>query len=179
MLKRLAIGLILSMGLLASCDASDIALFERVTGTTVSVEQRAAVERHVDSRVAAGEDRDRIEHELAVAVAASLMPQTTKRLSPSQARELGRRLVAQRGWGEDQFACLDRLWGGKESGWRWWADNPHSSAYGIPQALPGHKMGPGWQDDVAVQENWGLDYIGSRYKTPCAALRFHDSKGWY
>ncbi len=44
-------------------------------------------------------------------------------------------MVAHRGWNDAQFSCLDSLWT-KESGWDYTADNPGSSAYGIPQACP-------------------------------------------
>ncbi len=54
----------------------------------------------------------------------------------SNPREVGRLLVADRGWGDAQFGCLNSLWA-KESGWRWNADNPTSDAYGFPQSLPG------------------------------------------
>lgn len=80
-----------------------------------------------------------------------------------------------------QFGCLDKLWK-KESGWRWWADNPYSDAYGIPQANPGKKMrsaGSDWKTNPRTQIRWGLKYIKGRYKTPCAALKFHRNNGWY
>lgn len=81
------------------------------------------------------------------------------------------------GWGSDQFQCLDALWN-RESGWRVNAANS-SGAYGIPQALPGSKMGPGWQNNAAVQIAWGLGYIQSRYGTPCGAWAHSQSTGWY
>lgn len=82
-------------------------------------------------------------------------------------------------FGEDQWSCLDSLWGRYESGWNVYADNPNSTAYGIPQALPGSKMGAGWQTDRDVQIKWGLNYIQNRYGTPCNALRDRVAKGWY
>lgn len=90
-------------------------------------------------------------------------------------------LVAQHGWGAEQFSCLDKLWT-KESGWRWSADNPTSSAYGIPQALPGAKMashGEGWESDPRVQIAWGLDYIADVYGAPCRAWGHSQSVNWY
>lgn len=80
-----------------------------------------------------------------------------------------------------QFGCLDKLWK-KESGWRWWADNPYSDAYGIPQANPGSKMSSidsDWRTNPRTQIDWGLKYIKGRYKTPCAALKHHRKYGWY
>lgn len=96
-------------------------------------------------------------------------------------RAIGAELAAARGWGGDQFSCLDALWT-RESDWRHTADNPTSSAYGIPQALPGSKMashGADWATNPATQIAWGLDYIAGRYGTPCGALSHSDAVGWY
>jgi hypothetical protein len=95
-------------------------------------------------------------------------------------RSVARRLLAERGQG-DQFGCLDRLWH-KESGWRWNADNPTSSAYGIPQSLPGSKMasaGADWRTNPGTQIRWGLGYISEVYGGPCAAWRHSQAVDWY
>lgn len=84
-------------------------------------------------------------------------------------------------WGGDQFKCLDELWT-NESGWRHTADNPNSSAYGIPQSLPGNKMastGSDWKTNPATQIQWGAKYIESRYGNPCGALKHYDNNNWY
>ncbi|PPK98882.1 hypothetical protein CLV92_101583 [Kineococcus xinjiangensis] len=96
-------------------------------------------------------------------------------------RGAARVLVAQHGWGEEQFSCLDSLWM-KESGWNPAADNPTSSAYGIPQALPGRKMasaGADWETNPLTQIRWGLGYIEGRYGSPCAAWAHSRSHNWY
>ena len=98
-------------------------------------------------------------------------------MSPAQAQAYARTAVSARGWGSDQFNCLLPLWG-NESGWRVNAANG-SGAYGIPQALPGSKMGAGWQSDARVQITWGLNYIVGRYGTPCGAWAVWQSQGWY
>jgi hypothetical protein len=85
------------------------------------------------------------------------------------------------GWKEDQFQCLVSLWE-RESGWKHTADNPNSSAYGIPQALPGKKMassGSDWETNPHTQIKWGLEYIQGRYDTPCGAWKSFKKKGWY
>lgn len=87
---------------------------------------------------------------------------------------------------EEQFRCLDLLFE-KESNWRTkkepqYADNPRSSAYGIPQALPGNKMseaGDDWEHNPITQIKWGLKYIEERYETPCKAWQHSQKKGWY
>lgn len=98
---------------------------------------------------------------------------------PAANRALGQRMAAEHGWTGAEWDCLDHLWGAHESGWRATADNPHSEAYGIPQALPGSKMGPGWEWDPVVQIGWGLGYIGGRYGSPCGAEAAWHRQGWY
>ncbi|WP_346016323.1 ubiquitin-like domain-containing protein [Cellulomonas endometrii] len=102
-------------------------------------------------------------------------------VSPGSAQELGKQMAAERGWGDDQFACLLQLWN-KESGWRIDAENRSSGAYGIPQALPGSKMASiaaDWRTNPATQITWGLNYVAGRYSTPCGAWSSFQSKGWY
>lgn len=83
------------------------------------------------------------------------------------------------GWVREQWVCLVKLWS-RESGWVVQKANyAGSGAYGIPQALPGSKMGPGWETEADVQIRWGLKYIKGRYGTPCAALAHSDAVNWY
>lgn len=94
-------------------------------------------------------------------------------------RALGRRLMLEYGFSEDQWTYLDKLWS-HESGWiECKANYAGSGAYGIPQALPGSKMGPGWQEDPEVQIRWGLGYIKGRYGNPHGAYSHWQSKNWY
>ena len=100
---------------------------------------------------------------------------------PGSAQAIAYDMVRARGWGDDQFSCLVALWN-KESGWRVNAYNRSSGAYGIPQALPGSKMGSAgadWETSAATQISWGLGYIGGRYGTPCGAWSHSQSTGWY
>lgn len=87
------------------------------------------------------------------------------------------KLVASRGWAPSEFSCLVGLFN-RESGWNTHASNA-SGAYGIPQALPGSKMGPGWQNDYKVQISWGIGYVSSRYGSPCGAWAHSNAAGWY
>ncbi|BDZ53357.1 aggregation-promoting factor C-terminal-like domain-containing protein [Agromyces marinus] len=102
--------------------------------------------------------------------------------NPSGAQATARDLMASMyGWGGDQFGCLVDLWN-KESGWNVYAQNPSSGAYGIPQALPGSKMGSAggdWATNATTQIKWGLGYIAGRYGTPCGAWSHSQSVGWY
>jgi resuscitation-promoting factor RpfB len=146
---------------------------EAVTTYAVQTLGGAEVSRTVLTRTVTSEPRDEIITIGTMDVSVSV--------DPGSARAVGRSLAAQRGWGDDQFACLDKLWT-KESNWRVDADNPSSSAYGIPQALPGSKMasvGADWRTNPATQITWGLGYIEGRYGTPCAAWSHSVAKGWY
>lgn len=127
--------------------------------------------------------------EAAAAQAAAVAAQQARVAAREQAsrdaqrdpRAIGRVLVAERGWSDEQFDCLDNLWT-KESNWRWNADNPTSSAYGIPQALPGSKMstvGSDWETNPVTQITWGLAYIDDVYGTPCSAWAHSRSHNWY
>ncbi|MFF2276045.1 hypothetical protein [Agromyces sp. NPDC058126] len=101
--------------------------------------------------------------------------------NPSGAQAIARDMLAARGWGDDQFGCLVSLWD-RESGWNVYAENPSSGAYGIPQALPGSKMGSAgadWATNAATQIAWGLGYISDRYGSPCGAWDHSEANGWY
>ena len=98
---------------------------------------------------------------------------------PASNQLLGHQLMLNYGYDESQWPCLLALWN-RESGWNQYKSNyAGSGAYGIPQALPGSKMGAGWETDASVQINWGLGYIKGRYSTPCGADSFQSSHGWY
>jgi hypothetical protein len=82
--------------------------------------------------------------------------------------------------GGSQFTCLENLWG-KESGWNPNAQNPGSTAYGIPQFLDSTWDGTGIAktSDGYRQIDAGLIYIDSRYGSPCGAWSHSQSAGWY
>ena len=97
------------------------------------------------------------------------------------AKEWAAREVRRMGWEPVQFTCLDKLWT-RESGWNPRADNPTSTAYGIPQSLPGSKMasaGADWRTNPETQMAWGLGYIKARYGDPCHAWAHSESDNWY
>ncbi|WP_183100399.1 aggregation-promoting factor C-terminal-like domain-containing protein [Nocardioides pelophilus] len=115
-----------------------------------------------------------------VATEASAVTES-EQLSDSDPRDIARALMGDYGFSQDQFSCLDSLWI-RESNWNVYADNPSSSAYGIPQALPGSKMasaGSDWATNPVTQISWGLGYIRDRYGSPCAAWGHSQSVGWY
>ena len=96
-------------------------------------------------------------------------------------KEVAMNLLPDHGWSQSQFSCLEKLWN-KESRWKVNADNPSSTAYGIPQALPGNRMaayGKDWRTNPVTQIKWGLDYIEATYGSPCSAWGHSQAKGWY
>ncbi|MFF3287922.1 lytic transglycosylase domain-containing protein [Streptomyces sp. NPDC003023] len=81
----------------------------------------------------------------------------------------------------DQFQCFSNIVN-HESTWNYQAQNPSSGAYGLVQALPGSKMssaGADWQTNPATQIKWGLNYMDSRYGSPCGAWSFWQANHWY
>ncbi|RZT82665.1 hypothetical protein EV382_5975 [Micromonospora violae] len=96
-------------------------------------------------------------------------------------RKIGCALMIEKGFGIAEFPCLEKLWT-KESGWNHKASNSSSGAYGIPQSLPGSKMGSvasDWRTNPATQIIWGLGYIKGRYDTPCGAWTYFQNNGHY
>ena len=71
-----------------------------------------------------------------------------------------------------EYRCLELLWN-KESKWDPRANNPKSSAYGIPQLLKLKEQDPYKQIDL------GLKYISHRHSTPCKAYAYHLKTGHY
>ena len=105
----------------------------------------------------------------------------TKDLGSGDPRAVAKTMLGDFGFSSAQFSCLDALWT-KESGWDVYADNPTSSAYGIPQALPGSKMssaGADWATNPATQIRWGLGYIATTYGSPCSAWSHSQANNWY
>lgn len=88
-------------------------------------------------------------------------------------RALVRHRASRSGWIAKEWKCLEEIiW--RESRWHPHSKNKHSSAYGLFQILG---MKPG--TPLKKQAEQGINYIKSRYQTPCNALRFHNTHGWY
>jgi len=73
---------------------------------------------------------------------------------------------------DKQYRCLVELWD-RESHWNPKADNPKSSAYGIPQLLRMRTTNPYRQIEL------GIKYITKRYGNSCVALARHKRVGHY
>jgi len=131
----------------------------------------------------AGDRRTTVDQLKVSALADSRGTARTKvvRIRSADPKELARALMPEYGMSSAEFGCLDNIWS-QESGWNIHADNPSSSAYGIPQALPGSKMsaaGPDWANNAETQIRWGLGYIRDRYGSACGAWGFKSGHGWY
>jgi len=165
------------------------AVSDRVAGLRGSLD--AAIALKAEQEAAAEKARQEAEAAAAAAAAAAASkPKSSGSPAPvyaaggtsaGEAQAIARGMLAGYGWGDDQFGCLVSLWN-KESGWNYQAYNRSSGAYGIPQALPGSKMGSAgadWQTNAATQISWGLGYISGRYGSPCGAWSHSQSTGWY
>lgn len=104
----------------------------------------------------------------APAQAAEFNPMDTAAEYQAYARDI----LMEHGWDYDQFLCVKSLWY-EESRWSATADNPDSTAFGIPQLL---KM---TTTDPAEQIELGIKYIEHRYDKPCTAWSKWKSRGWY
>ncbi|RIH60467.1 lytic transglycosylase domain-containing protein [Streptomyces sp. SHP22-7] len=94
----------------------------------------------------------------------------------AEVQEMARQIVP-----AGQFQCFSNIVE-RESSWNYRADNPTSDAYGLVQALPGSKMssaGADWMTNPATQIKWGLNYMSSRYDSPCGAWEFWQANNWY
>jgi hypothetical protein len=160
----------------------DAARTERWRLAVADGQRRAAAAAEV--ALAAEAARAKARKEAAAAAALRARAAAKARAARDALRDpqgIARIMVRERGWSSGQFSCLRSLWQ-RESGWNPRADNPTSSAYGIPQALPGSKMaaaGSDWRTNPVTQIEWGLDYIADRFGTPCGAWAHSEANGWY
>ncbi|MFI6353121.1 transglycosylase SLT domain-containing protein [Streptomyces sp. NPDC050743] len=96
--------------------------------------------------------------------------------SVAQIQAMARQMVA-----ADQFQCFSNIVD-HESSWNYQATNASSGAYGLFQALPAGKYasaGADWRTNPATQIKWGLNYMNSRYGSPCQAWSFWSANHWY
>jgi hypothetical protein len=136
---------------------------------------------------AAAEEAARVAAEQAAAAAAAAAAQAQAAAAPAAAPVAA---AAPSGSFQDyamsklgsgsQFSCLENLWG-KESGWNPNAQNPSSTAYGIPQFLNSTWAGTGIAktSDGYRQIDAGLIYIDKAYGSPCNAWGHSQATGWY
>ncbi len=95
----------------------------------------------------------------------------TEDLTSEDPRTIARAMLPEFGFSESEFGCLDALYV-SESDWDMNADNPTSSAYGIPQALTGgtHDLPADYMTNPVSQIRWGLGYIEDSLRQPLLCL---------
>ncbi|WEV64083.1 G5 domain-containing protein [Bifidobacterium sp. ESL0732] len=100
--------------------------------------------------------------------------------TPGQAQDYASAVAAQIGWTGSNWDNLVWIWN-HESGWRWDAQNPSSTAYGIPQILyyNEYTSETDWRDNAATQIAAGITYIRGRYGDPNGARVFWNAHNWY
>jgi hypothetical protein len=153
-------------------------------GSSTRVDAAAAAEApEREEQVSRSDRRDAADPDKEVALSASSRSgdaiTRTEDLSEEDPRDIARALLPEFGFSADQFSCLDQLYV-SESDWEIDADNPTSSAYGIPQALTEtHDLPEGYLTSAEVQIRWGLGYIQDRYGSPCNAWSFKQGNNWY
>ena len=179
-----ATGLVVSTGVLADSTPIDGAAAALSTSTPAKSLSEAELQEREERASRSADDRrpeaDRSKAR-ALSNASGVAVTRSEDLSTADPKALARALMPQYGISSSEFDCLDNIWT-QESGWNVHADNPTSSAYGIPQALPGSKMasaGPNWVDNAETQIRWGLGYIKARYGSACAAWSYKQGAGWY
>lgn len=177
-----ATGLTVSAGIAAQAAPADGGVINLSAGDVHLTEADLARREQSASR-SEGDRRTQVADLKAAALSddAGVAITRSEDLSSADPRSLAKALLPTYGMASSEFSCLDAIWS-HESGWNVHAANPHSSAYGIPQALPGSKMasaGPDWQNSAETQIRWGLGYIKNRYGSACSAWSFKQSHGWY
>ena len=176
-----ATGLTVSAGVSAQGGAADSVV--NLSAATGHLSEAALAAREQSASRSVGDRREQADSLKSAALAdtTGVAVTRTEDLSKADPKTLAKALMPLYGLATSQFSCVDNIWE-HESRWNVHADNPYSSAYGIPQALPGSKMssaGPDWQNSAETQIRWGLDYIKERYGSACSAWSFKQSHGWY
>lgn len=143
----------------------------RKAAAEAAVAKKAEAEKEAKERAEAKAAASR---DSARADASSFAVQSSYTVAQIQA--MARQMVA-----GSQFQCFSNIVD-HESSWNYRAVNASSGAYGLFQALPGSKMssvGADWQTNPATQIKWGLNYMNSRYGSPCQAWSFWQANHWY
>ncbi len=157
--------------------------------------QRAKIKANQKAKLAAAKKREAEARAAAVKAKAAAVKAAARAAAAKKAmneqgykpgtadpREIARQILKNKfDYGDDQYSCFNNIII-RESNWDVNATNASSGAYGIPQALPGTKMASvadDWRTNPATQIIWGVQYMKTRYGSPCAAWGFKSSHGWY
>ena len=136
---------------------------------------KSAIQKKADAEQAAKEAKERLEAKAAASRSSSSFPVQSS-YTTAQIQAMAAQMVP-----SGQFQCFSNIVD-HESSWNYTAVNASSGAYGLFQALPGSKMssvGDDWRTNPATQIKWGLNYMNSRYGSPCEAQSFWAANHWY
>ncbi|MDN3028204.1 transglycosylase SLT domain-containing protein [Streptomyces sp. S.PB5] len=136
---------------------------------------KSAIEKKEAAEKAAKEAKERAEAKAAASRSSASFPVQSS-YTVAQIQAMARQMVA-----SDQWTCFSNIVD-HESSWKYTATNPSSGAYGLFQALPGSKMSSvddDWRTNPATQIKWGINYMESRYGSPCGAWDFWQANRWY
>ncbi|MFI6438992.1 transglycosylase SLT domain-containing protein [Streptomyces sp. NPDC050759] len=136
---------------------------------------KSAIEKKEAAEQAAKEAKERAEAKEKASRSSSSFPVQSS-YTVAQIQSMAASMVP-----SGQFQCFSNIVD-HESSWNYRAVNASSGAYGLFQALPGSKMssvGSDWQTNPATQIKWGLNYMDSRYGSPCEAWSFWQANHWY
>ncbi|MFF7949724.1 aggregation-promoting factor C-terminal-like domain-containing protein [Streptomyces griseorubiginosus] len=136
---------------------------------------KSAIEKKEAAEQAAKEAKERAEAKEKASRSSSSFPVQSS-YTVAQIQSMAASMVP-----SGQFQCFSNIVD-HESSWNYRAVNASSGAYGLFQALPGSKMssvGADWQTNPATQIKWGLNYMDSRYGSPCEAWSFWQANHWY
>ncbi len=186
-----------SSGVLQQADAQTAAYdeaqrFAAAEAARIQAEQKAAAEKEAAAKAAAEKaaEEARIAAEKAAAAKAAAEKKAAEERAAAASRDeertpvtsgdpkaIARSMIAS----DAQFQCFSNIVT-RESGWKVNATNPSSGAYGLMQALPASKYasaGSDWRTNPATQIKWGLNYMNTRYGSPCEAWAFWQANHWY
>jgi hypothetical protein len=136
---------------------------------------QTAIEKKEAAEKAAKEAKERAEAKAKASRDASSFP-VYDSYTVAQIQAMARQMVP-----SSQFQCFSNIVD-HESSWNYRAVNSSSGAYGLFQALPAGKYasaGDDWRTNPATQIKWGLNYMDSRYGSPCEAWSFWQANHWY
>ncbi|WP_399140266.1 transglycosylase SLT domain-containing protein [Streptomyces sp. NBUA17] len=141
-----------------------------------AVAKKEAAEKEAKAKKEAEERKEREEAASRSETRDASTIQVQSSYTVAEVQSIARQLVP-----SGQFQCFSNIVN-HESTWNYQATNASSGAYGLVQALPGSKMasaGADWQTNPATQIKWGLNYMDSRYGSPCGAWEFWQANNWY
>ncbi|GGN33387.1 transglycosylase SLT domain-containing protein [Streptomyces fuscichromogenes] len=136
---------------------------------------KTAQAKKAEAEKAAKEAKERAEAKTTASRSSSSFPVQSS-YTVAQIQAMAQQMVA-----SGQYQCFSNIVD-HESSWNYQVVNASSGAFGLFQALPGSKMasaGADWQTNPATQIKWGLNYMNSRYGSPCEAWTFWQANHWY